>query len=99
MTLLTLSASDLRARLLGRGMLLARPTLGDAARRIEAVNPAVNAVIAVEPDLARQAAEESDRRIAAGEARPLEGLVITIKDSFDVAGLRSTAGASPFQIE
>src|SRR4051812_34272376 len=95
MALLTLSASDLRARLLGRD-LSARELLAATLQRIEAVNPAVNAVVAVAPDLARVAAEESDRRIAAGEARPLEGLVVTIKDSFDVAGLRSTAGASPF---
>jgi amidase len=54
-------------------------------------------VVALDPEGARAAALDSDRRLAAGEARPLEGLVITVKDSFDVAGLRSTAGAPPYR--
>jgi amidase len=96
MDLLNLSATDLRARLLRREV--SSVELLDATlARIGAVNPAINAVVAVDTEAARRSAEESDRRIAAGEARALEGLVITIKDSFDVAGLRSTAGASPFK--
>ncbi len=96
MDLLSLPATALRERLLGRHLSsveLLDATLG----RIAAVNPAVNAVVAVDPERARSAAAESDRRIAAGEARPLEGLAITVKDSFDVAGLRSTAGAAPYR--
>src|SRR5919107_1601450 len=96
MDLLSLPATALRERLLGRHLSsveLLDATLG----RVAAVNPAVNAVVAVDPERARGAAAESDRRIAAGEARPLEGLAITVKDSFDVAGLRSTAGAAPYR--
>src|SRR5687767_8205155 len=93
---LTLSASALRQNLLARELSSAA-LLDLTLRRIEAVNPAVNAVVAMDADLARLAAAESDLRIAGGEARPLEGLVITVKDSFDVAGLRSTAGASPLR--
>src|SRR5215210_5491924 len=96
MSLLALSASDLRALLLRREI-SAADLLRGTLQRIEALNPAINAIVAIDPDSARRAATESDRRIAAGEARPLEGLSITIKDSFDVAGLRSTAGASPFR--
>ena len=62
-----------------------------------AVNPAVNAVVAPTPIAPRAAAAESDRRLAAGTARPLEGLPITVKDAFDVAGLRSTAGAACYR--
>jgi amidase len=40
-----------------------------------------------------QAASASDERIARREARVLEGLPITIKDCFDVAGMPATAGA------
>jgi amidase len=65
--------------------------------RITAINPAVNAVVTLDEAGARAAALESDRRLAAGAARPLEGLPITIKDALDVAGLRSTAGAPAFK--
>src|SRR3954454_2329955 len=96
MSLVSLSASDLRALLLKREI-SAIELLQATLQRIEALNPAINAIVATDPDSARGAAENSDRRIAAGEARPLEGLPVTIKDSFDVAGLLSTAGASPFR--
>lgn len=96
MTLLNASAADLRAHLLAREI-SAVDLLEEAFRRVDAANPAVNAVAAQVREAARKAAEESDRRIAAGTARPLEGLPITIKDSFDVAGLVSTAGAPMYR--
>jgi amidase len=96
MTLLTASATDLRARLLAREI-SAVELLEATFRQVDAVNPTVNAVVGQDRDAARRAAEASDRRIAAGEARPLEGLPITVKDSFDVAGLLSTAGAPMYK--
>ena len=96
MDLLTASATAIRDHLL-KGDLSAVELLEAAMERIEAANPALNAVGAADPEAARAAAAESDRRIAAGKARPLEGLAITIKDSFDVQGLRSTAGAPPYK--
>jgi amidase len=96
MDLLTLPAHALRQRL-RRRELSAAELLDLTLRRIDMVNPAVNAVVAIEAEAARAAAEASDRRLAAGEPRPLEGLVITIKDAFDVAGLRSTAGVRAYK--
>lgn len=93
---LTLPAHVLRDRL-RRGDLSATELLDLTLAQIERVNPAVNAVVAPDAEAARVAARESDRRLAAGEARLLEGLVITIKDAFDVAGLRSTAGAPAYR--
>ncbi|HEV2558054.1 MAG TPA: amidase [Microvirga sp.] len=93
---LTLSASALRRKLLAREISTV-DLLDLTLRRIEAANPAVNAVVALDAEGARTAAREADRRLAAGEARPLEGLPITIKDSFDAAGLRTTAGAGPYR--
>ena len=95
MDLLASSASALRERLSRREV--SASDLLQTTCEDEAVNPAVNAVVAVDADRARQAAAESDRRLRAGEARPLEGLPITIKDSFDVAGIRSTAGANLYR--
>jgi amidase len=96
MDLLTLSAVELRDRLLRRE--LSSTELLDATlARIEALNPALHAVAATSPEAARRAATESDRRLAAGEARALEGLVVTVKDTFDTVGLASTAGAPAFK--
>ncbi|HKH34498.1 MAG TPA: amidase family protein, partial [Beijerinckiaceae bacterium] len=92
----SLPAHALRARLLARA-LSATELLEATLARITAVNPAVNAVVGLDAGLARAAALECDRRLGAGEARALEGLVILIKDAFDVAGLRSTAGAPAYK--
>ncbi|MFL5057082.1 MAG: amidase family protein [Microvirga sp.] len=93
---LALPAHVLRDRLRKRE-LSAAELIEAALARIAAVNPAVNAVVGLDAELARAAAAESDRRLAAGAARPLEGLPITIKDAFDVEGLRSTAGAPAYK--
>jgi amidase len=53
----------------------------------------LNAVIAQDRAAARAAAADSDARYAAGTARPLEGLPITIKDAFEVTGFFATCGS------
>ena len=56
-------------------------------RRIEAVNPRVNAVVKVLGDEARRDAAEADRKLASGAALvPLHGVPFTIKENIDVAG-------------
>jgi len=61
-------------------------------RRIERLNPPLNAV--VEPDIerARRDAAEADARRARGEDAPLLGLPMTLKESINVRGLRTTVG-------
>jgi aspartyl-tRNA(Asn)/glutamyl-tRNA(Gln) amidotransferase subunit A len=58
---------------------------------IEAANGALNAYILLTPEAALEAAAESDRRLANGEARPLEGLPLGNKDLFATKGVRTTA--------
>jgi aspartyl-tRNA(Asn)/glutamyl-tRNA(Gln) amidotransferase subunit A len=53
---------------------------------------ALNAFITETPEQALAMAAEADRRIGQGEARPLEGLPLAIKDLFCTAGVRTTAG-------
>ena len=54
-------------------------------------NQELNAYVLPTPERARDQAEQSDKRIAAGEARPLEGLPIGNKDLFCTQGIRTTA--------
>lgn len=62
--------------------------------RIDRLNPAVNAVVTLDADRARSAAEAADAATARGESHgPLHGLPITIKDAIEVEGVRSTGGA------
>ena len=62
-------------------------------RRIDEVNPKLNAVVQLASDRARAEAEEADRALAKGEIKgPLHGVPMTIKDSPDTEGVVSTGG-------
>jgi amidase len=60
--------------------------------RIEALDPKLNAVVVRDFDRARDAAKAADAALGRGERRPLLGVPITIKESFNVAGLPTTWG-------
>jgi amidase len=60
--------------------------------RIETLDKTINAVIVRDFDRAREAAKNADAAIARGDKRPLLGIPITVKESFDVAGLPTTWG-------
>jgi amidase len=90
--LLLLPATVLRQKLRAReisSVELAKASL----TRIEEVNPRLNALIALDPAGALAAAAESDRRLTRGEARALEGLPVSVKDAFNVAGFAASVGA------
>ena len=54
---------------------------------------ALNAFIVTTPDQARAMADESDARLAKGNARPLEGIPLGIKDLFCTEGVQTTAAS------
>src|SRR5690242_9042917 len=61
--------------------------------RIEAVNPQLNAVVAVLADEALSAAGAADRaRTAGADLGPLHGVPVTVKENIDVAGTATTSG-------
>lgn len=61
--------------------------------RIARLNPRLNAVVTLDADGARRAARQADAARAGGEPLgSLHGVPITIKDSFETAGLRTASG-------
>lgn len=68
-----------------------------AMRRLDAVNPELNAVVTVDQDGAYEAAVAATKRWERGEpASALDGVPITVKDNIPVAGLRCTWGSKLF---
>ena len=63
-----------------------------AIARIEARDGPINAVVIRDFDRARHQAREMDRRLADGDSAVLLGVPMTVKESFDVAGLPTTWG-------
>ncbi len=60
---------------------------------IKALNPRLNAYITVTPELALEQAKEADARITAGNATPLTGIPLAMKDLFCTEGVRTTAAS------
>lgn len=78
----------LRAREIGAVELLDEHFKAVAAR-----NPAINAVVALDENGARAAARKADNASAEViAASPLHGLPMTIKDTYEVAGMTATCG-------
>jgi amidase len=81
-------AADLRRKKLGCLELLEL-----YLARVEKHDPAINAVVVRDFDRARRRAREADRALARGTPwGPLHGVPITVKESYDVAGLPTTWG-------
>jgi amidase len=67
-------------------------------KRVEAHNPALNAIIATDIPAARKRARAADKAVSAGKKLgPLHGVPMTIKESFDVAGYPTTWGDPAFK--
>ena len=62
--------------------------------RIRDQNPAINAVVTLDENRVLEQAREADRQRANNqELGPLHGLPLTLKDTWEVAGMTCTAGA------
>ncbi len=71
-----------------------RELLEHFLERVARLDPALNAVVTLDAPAARRQADAADAELARGAPRgPLHGLPVTVKDSFETAGLRSTCGA------
>ncbi len=87
------SAGDL-LRMIRDGEISARALLEHYIERIERLNPSINAVVVKDFERARKRADEADAALSRGENwGPLHGLPMTVKETYEVAGLLTTAGA------
>lgn len=71
--------------------------VGAYLRRIEKLNPLLNAVVTVAPDAIERAREVEARLARGGEAGALAGVPVTVKDTFETRGLRTTFGSRLFE--
>jgi amidase len=81
------------SRMLSKGRISPVELMGKTIAQIESLNPKINAFICTFFERASEQAREAENRIRRGEARPLEGLPITIKDSLDLAGVPTYCGS------
>src|SRR3569833_3918949 len=62
--------------------------------RVERYDPKINAIVVKDVERARKRAKAADRALAKGDVwGPLHGVPMTLKESYDVAGLPTTWGS------
>ncbi|MGB8338078.1 MAG: amidase [Burkholderiales bacterium] len=91
------SAHEL-ARKIHSKQISSRDLLEQYLTRIEKFNPALNAVVTLAADGARATADAADTALVRGDSvGPLHGVPMTIKDTFELSGVRTTAGAKQYE--
>lgn len=86
------------AALIRAGKLSAREALAAHLKQIERVNPKVNAIVTLVPEMALEAAKRADEAQARGAALgPLHGLPTAHKDLVETKGIRTTFGSPLFK--
>nr|WP_024127639.1 amidase family protein [Streptomyces sp. F12]AHE40403.1 Amidase [Streptomyces sp. F12] len=80
---------------LRNGTIKSRALLEQYLDHIARTNPGLNAVVTLDPERARAAADAADRHLArTGKVLgPLHGLPMTVKDALETEGLRTTCGS------
>jgi amidase len=82
------------SRLIRSGKLSAREALAAHLKQIERVNPNVNAIVTLVPEMAAEAAAKADEMQAHKETLgPLHGLPVAHKDLLETRGIRTTFGS------
>jgi amidase len=82
------------AQLIRAKKLSAREALAAHLAQIERVNPKVNAIVTLVPEMAADAAAKADEMQAHNEPLgPLHGLPVAHKDLFETRGIRTTFGS------
>jgi amidase len=90
------NARELVAALQAR-KISARELVDLTIARIEALDQRINSVVVRDFERARGAAKAADVALARGDRRPLLGVPVTAKDSFNIAGLPTSWGMPEFR--
>src|SRR5205823_5252935 len=90
LTLLTIKEAS---RLLRLGSISAADLVTAHVERIERLDPHVKAYLRFTPEVWEKQAGEADRKIRSGEAGPLAGIPLAVKDVLCVRGVETTAGS------
>ena len=92
-----LTATEL-AQKIRSGEISAVETMEAHLAQIEKVNPQVNAIVTLLPEMAMEAARKADEKLARGEeVGPLHGLPVAHKDLVQTKGIRTTFGSLVYQ--
>lgn len=94
---LTYASAETIAAAVRSGDVSAAEVTTAAIQRIEKLDSAINAVVVRDFDRAIKDAHQVDEHLARGEDAPLLGVPVTVKESFNVAGLATTWGLPPFK--
>src|SRR5436190_24215035 len=90
------SATQLAAAIRDRRVSAAE-VLESHLQQIDERNAALNAIVTIDADAARDHARLADEAVARGkELGPLHGVPFTLKDAFATAGMRTTVGFPAF---
>ncbi len=94
MSELAYSSAIAIAKKIRRREISSREALDYFLARVAALDKPISSVVTIDAERARAEADAADAAIARGEVRgPLHGVPMTIKDSFQTAGMRTTSGA------
>src|ERR1700687_4492458 len=91
-----LSAIEM-ARLIRAKKLSAREALAAHLKQIERINPKVNAIVTLVPEMAAAAAKADEMQAHKETLGPLHGLPVAHKDLLETRGVRTTFGSPLFK--
>jgi amidase len=84
------------ANLIRGGEISSREVIAAYLHHISLYNPSLNAIVTLDTKLVLQQAQKADQALAKGEfLGPLHGVPITIKDSLETQGIRTTCSYEP----
>jgi amidase len=94
MSELAYSSAVAIARKIRQREISSREVVDSFLARVTALDKSINSVVTIDAERARTEADAADAALARGEVPgPLHGVPMTIKDSFQTAGMRTTSGA------
>lgn len=94
MTELTSQSAAELAELIRTGTVSPVEVVEAHLRRIDELNPQLNAIVTLSPDVLEQAREAEVAATSGAALGPLHGVPITVKDTIETAGLRTTSGSA-----